>query len=273
MTAILIIVLALVILAVVYISMIMPRATENPDMSRVLCDYAHRGLFDNKTVPENSLAAFQHAVKRGYGIELDLQLTADRQVVVFHDDTLTRVCGAEVKLSELTLAELSQYRLMGTEHAIPTFAQVLAMVAGRVPLLIELKGESGNTDLCLPVARMLDEYDGPFMVESFNPLLLRWFKHHRPEIPRGQLVTNLIAEKREGNRLVNLCLSGMLLNFLSRPDIIACDIRHTGGPAFYLCARLFRAKRFYWTVRRQEDYEAIRESEAWSIFERFLPRK
>ena len=139
------------------------------------------------------------------------------------------------------------------------------------PRLIELKGETVDDALCFRAAKLLDEYDGPYLVESFNPFLLRWFKIHRPEIARGQLVTNLLAEKREGNVIVNLVLSGMLLNFLSRPDIIACDARHTGGPAYYICAKLFRAKRFYWTVRDPEDFEAIRQSEAWSIFERFLP--
>jgi hypothetical protein len=104
-------------------------------------------------------------------------------------------------------------------------------------------------------------------------MLLRWFKIHRPEVARGQLVTNLIAEKRKGNKLLNLLLSGLLLNFLSRPDFIACDVKHTGGPAYYLCAKIFRAKRFYWTVRSPEDFEAIRESEAWSIFERLIPKK
>lgn len=270
MTAVLIVFLVLLILAVVYVSMIMPRATEQPDMSKVLTDYAHRGLF-NREVPENSLGAFHRAVERGYGIELDIQLTADKRVVVFHDYTLKRMCGEDVKVSQLTLAQLRTYRLAGTDYTIPTLAEVLNTVRGRVPLLIELKGETVDDALCFRAAKLLDEYDGPYLVESFNPFLLRWFKIHRPEIARGQLVTNLLAEKREGNVIVNLVLSGMLLNFLSRPDIIACDARHTGGPAYYICAKLFRAKRFYWTVRDPEDFEAIRQSEAWSIFERFLP--
>ena len=270
MVVVAVIFLVLLILAVLYISMIMPRATEQPDMSKVLVDYAHRGLYD-KTMPENSLGAFRRAVQRGVGIELDIQLTADKKVVVFHDATLTRMCGADVKVSDLTLSQLREYRLLGGEHTIPTLREVLNVVDGQVPLLIELKGETADDSLCFHAARILDEYDGPYLVESFNPLLLRWFKIHRPEIARGQLVTNLIAEKREGSWFVNLVLSGMLVNFLSRPDIIACDIRHTGGPAFYICAKLFRVKRFYWTVRNREDFEAIRDSEAWSIFERFLP--
>ena len=104
-------------------------------------------------------------------------------------------------------------------------------------------------------------------------MLLRWFKVHRPEIARGQLVTNLLVEKKDGNRFLNFLLTGLFLNFLSRPDFIACDIKHMGGPSYFICAKLFRVKRFYWTVRDKEDFEAIRESEAWSIFERFLPQQ
>ncbi len=272
MVAVAIVFLILVILAVLYVLMIMPRATDQPDMSKILVDYAHRGLFDNKTVPENSLGAFRRAVECGVGIELDVQLTADGQVVVFHDYTLTRVCGVDAKLSEMTLEDLREYRLLGSEYTVPTLEEVLQLVDGRVPLLVELKGESTQADICPATARLLDEYKGPYCVESFNPMLLRWFKKNRPQVARGQLVTNLLAEKRKGNKLLNLLLSGLLLNFLSRPDFIACDVNHTGGPAFYICAKVFRTKRFYWTVRNRQDFEAIRESEAWSIFERFIPK-
>ena len=141
-----------------------------------------------------------------------------------------------------------------------------------MPLLVELKGESAADDLCFAAVRLLDEYEGPFLVESFNPLLLRWFKTHRPEVARGQLVTNAMKCRKDGNPFVNFLLTGLLLNFLSRPDFIACDIRHMGGPSFYLCAKVFRVKRVYWTVRSKEDFAAIREAESWSIFEGFIPQ-
>lgn len=272
MVVVAIIFLILVIIGVVYISMIMPRATDQPDMKKVLADYAHRGLFDNKRVPENSLEAFRQATERGFGIELDVQLSKDGHVVVFHDYTLDRVCGVHGKIAEMTLEELRQYRLLGTEQGIPTLSEVLELVNGRVPLLVEIKGESANDALCLATARLLDDYDGAFCVESFNPLLLRWFKIHRPEVARGQLVTNLMKTRKNGNKFVNFLLTGLLLNFLSRPDFIACDINHMGGPSFYICVKLFRAKQVYWTVKKRDDFDAIREAEAYSIFEGFIPR-
>ena len=264
--------LILIIIAVLYISMIMPRATDRPEMDGILVNYAHRGLFDNKRFPENSLGAFRAAADRGFGIELDVQLTRDGKVVVFHDYTLDRICGQNGTVSKMTLKELRAYRLLNTDFTIPTLKEVLETVNGRVPLLIELKGESANDRLCLAVARLLDEYDGPFCVESFNPLLLRWFKIHRPEIARGQLVTNMLETRKNGNKVVNFLLTGMLLNFLSRPDFIACDIHHMGGPSFYVCIKVFRAKQIYWTVKRREEFDAIREADAWSIFEGFIPR-
>lgn len=264
--------LILLIVVVLYISMIMPRATDRPDMEGILVNYAHRGLFDNKRFPENSLGAFRAAADRGFGIELDVQLTRDGKVVVFHDYTLDRICGQNGTVSKMTLKELRACRLLNTDFTIPTLKEVLETVNGRVPLLIELKGESANDRLCLAVARLLDEYDGPFCVESFNPLLLRWFKIHRPEIARGQLVTNMLETRKNGNKVVNFLLTGMLLNFLSRPDFIACDIQHMGGPSFYVCIKVFRAKQVYWTVKRREEFDAIREADAWSIFEGFIPR-
>ena len=272
MTVVIIVFLILLIVGVAYISMIMPRATDQPDMEKVLAHYAHRGLFDNKKIPENSLAAFENAVKHGFGIELDVQLTKDGHVVVFHDYTLDRVCGEKGKIADMTLEELRGYRLLGTEEGIPTLREVLEVVNCQVPLLVELKGESANDDLCLATARLLDEYDGAFCVESFNPLLLYWFKTHRPEVARGQLVTNMMKVRKNGNKLVNFLLTGLLLNFLSRPDFIACDIKHMDGPSFYVCVKLFRAKQVYWTVRSRDDFEAIREADAYSIFEGFIPR-
>ena len=266
-----IIFLILLIFGVAYVSMIMPRATEQPELDKILSDYAHRGLFDNKRIPENSLAAFRNSVKHGFGIELDVQLTKDGQVVVFHDYTLDRMCGVKGKVSELTLEELRRFRLLGTEEGIPTLSEVLEVVNGQVPLLVELKGESTNDDVCLATARLLDEYEGVFSVESFNPLLLRWFKTHRPEVARGQLVTNMMKTRKDGNKLLNFLLTSLLLNFLSRPDFIACDIKHMGGPSFYICVKLFRAKQVYWTVKSRDDFDAIREAEAYSIFEGFIP--
>ena len=253
--------------------LVMPRVTMRPDMSDVLTDYAHRGFFDNSDgVPENSLEAFKYAVMGGFGIELDLQLTADGEVVVFHDYSLKRMCGKDVKLSSLTLGELDTYRLLESEYKIPTFKEVLKLVGGRVPLLVELKGESGDTSLCPAVAELLDTYSGAYCVESFNPLLLRWFKKNRPDVVRGQLVTNMMKKGTSGNFFRNFALTSLLTNCLSRPDFIAVDEKYMRGFPIFVCNSLFGSKLFIWTVRTKEHFDINRENGDNSIFEGFDPR-
>ena len=264
--------LIIVILAAGYALLVMPRVTMRPDMKRLLTDYAHRGLFSNaEGVPENSLAAFEYAVMGGFGIELDLQLTADGEVVVFHDYSLKRMCGEDIKLSSLTLDELKKYTLLDTKYRIPTFSEVLELVDGKVPLLIELKGENGDTALCEKAAKMLDLYVGAYSVESFNPLLLRWFKKKRPDVVRGQLVTNLVKAKKEGGFLRNFALSALLTNFLSRPDFIAADEKYLKDFSLWVCRELFGAKLFVWTVTKKEHFEINKENGDCSIFEGFNP--
>ena len=157
----LVILLLVIIATVIYIFLVMPRAVDGADMDMLCCDFAHRGLW-NERAPENSLSAFELAARAGYGIELDIQLSKDEKVVVFHDTSLKRMCGVERKVCDLTLAELKTLTLGKTECRIPTLVEVLELIDGRVPLLIELKGEDLDTTLCGHAAKILDEYRGVF---------------------------------------------------------------------------------------------------------------
>ncbi len=268
--ALTIIFLILIILFLVYLFLISPRLRDRADMDLLLVDYAHRGLW-NETYPENSLPAFALASDAGFGIELDIQLTKDKRIVVFHDYDLKRMCGVDRKISELTYSELCEYRLRGTAFGIPTLAEVLKLVDGRVPLLVELKGEDGNIELCKRAVALLDKYQGAFSVESFNPLLLRWFKKFRPRYARGQLVTKVTKKTRKGSTIVGFALTNLLLNVISRPDFIAVDGKIRKRPMIFLCERLFKAKVLVWTVRSRKDYELCRRERHHSIFERFIP--
>lgn len=254
----------------VYLFLISPRLKDRADMDMLTVDYAHRGLWNEK-YPENSLPAFALASDAGHGIELDIQLTKDKRIVVFHDYDLKRMCGSDKKICELTYSELCEYRLRGTEFGIPMLSEVLKLVDGRVPLLIELKGEDGNTELCKRAAVFLDKYQGAFGVISFNPLLLRWFKRIRPRYARGQLVTVGVKKKRKGSTVAGFALTNMLLNVISRPDFIAVDGKIRRRPMIFLCERLFGAKIFVWTVRSRKAFEICRRERHNSIFERFIP--
>ena len=185
----------------------------------LLTSYAHRGLHGNG-IPENSISAFEKAIENGFGIELDVQLSSDLEVFVFHDYSLARMTGVDKMLSDTDANELGSLLLYGTEEAIPTFKQVLKTVDGRVPLLIELKGESLDSSLCEHVAKELNGYGGPFCIESFNPFLLRKMKQYLPDAVFGQLYTNVCRDKKKLNFL-NTLLTLMAFNFVSRPDFIA----------------------------------------------------
>lgn len=135
------ILIALVVLVLVYLFLVAPRMINRADRTPFCgIHYAHRGLFDNNSdAPENSLAAFKKAVDAGYGIELDVQLSKDEKLVVFHDATLKRMCGIDGKVWDYTLEELQQMKLLNSNETIPTFEQFLEVVDGKVPFILEFK--------------------------------------------------------------------------------------------------------------------------------------
>ncbi|MBQ7377131.1 MAG: glycerophosphodiester phosphodiesterase [Clostridia bacterium] len=253
----------LVLLFLIYLFLICPRL-HHPDTAARHADYMHRGYHTVNGLPENSMAAFLAAVEKGQGIETDVQLSQDGVPMLFHDYTLTRMCGVEKKLTDCTAEELKGYRLLDSNEQIPTLAELLAAVDGRVPLLIELKGETTDTSLCPRVAERLDAYRGVYCVESFNPMLLRWYRRNRKQVLRGQLVTNLIKDKKPS--LLNLLLTHLLLNFLSRPDFIAYNGHYPSLPSIRLCRRL-GADGVRWTVSTPDELEAVHKNGEQAIYE------
>jgi glycerophosphoryl diester phosphodiesterase len=161
---------------------------------------AHRGLHDRaRGVIENSAGAVRDAVAAGYGIEIDVQLASDNAAMVFHDDTLDRLTAQSGPIRGWASRDLAKLRLTGSEEGVPTLPEVLTIVGGRVPLLIELKDQSGGTgsapdDLEKAVARALDGYSGPVAVMSFNPHMVANLKKRAPLVPRG-ITTDGYSEK------------------------------------------------------------------------------
>jgi len=231
----------------------------------LLCDYAHRGL--HGAVPENSLAAFDLAVKEGYGIELDVQLSQDGNVMVFHDYSLDRMTGVDKKLRQLDLCELQALSLLNTDQTIPTFSQVLSLVDGKVPLLIELKGESLDTSLCEKVAALLKDYRGAYCIESFNPLLIGKMKKYLPDAFCGLLYTNVCRDKKKYSPL-NIAVTCMALNFLARPDFIAYNQYDRKSLPVKVTTKCYRAPRFVWTVKTEKDLSLAHSLGEYPIFER-----
>jgi glycerophosphoryl diester phosphodiesterase len=162
--------------------------------------FAHRGLHGPDR-PENSRAAFRAALDAGHGIELDVRLSRDGHAMVFHDAELGRLTGEHGALAERSAAELAGIALKGgAGETIPSLPEVLALIAGRAPLLIELKAPDARVaPLCLSVFRALDGYRGPVGVMSFNPEVGRWFAQHGPRVTRGLVVTE--AGRRPPRRM------------------------------------------------------------------------
>lgn len=201
-------------------------------------NYAHRGLH-NHEVPENSLWAFRRAAEAGIPVELDVQMTKDKQLVVFHDGDLKRMCGVEGKLTDRTYEELCKLRLKDTDEKIPLFSDVLKTLNG-VDLICEIKSDNGvkNYELCEKTYELLKTYSGRFCVESFSPFLVGWYKKNHPEIIRGQLSCRM-KDKRY-NPLINFLMTHLMFNFISRPDFIAYEFRDAKKSfGFRLVRRLF----------------------------------
>lgn len=187
-------------------------------------NFAHRGLHSrDKAVPENSIEAFRLAARAGYGIELDVRLSRDGQVVVFHDDTLTRLCGLDRRVDELDYEELRRLKLCGQETGIPLLSEVLKVVRGRGPLIVELKPTPRRRELCEKTYALLEDYRGEVCIESFDPRIVAWFRFHARDLLRGQLAMPTARMIRDGGTrpLQGFLLSHCLLNFLGRPQFIA----------------------------------------------------
>ncbi len=267
-------VLLVLLLAGLWAFLIFP-ASPRGDFSRLSgFDYAHRGLHDKEHgVPENSLAAFRAAVRAGYGIEWDLQLTKDRKVVVHHDRSLKRLCGEDISIGDLTYEELRSYRLLGTEERVPLFTEALAAVGGRTPLIIELKDYDDVDLLCPLVWEILKDYKGDYCVESFSPQIVAWFRKNHPHVVRGQLGMRFSASnfKGRGGMWKSLCMNGLFTNAAARPHFEAWDIRVEKNPALWTAVHLFGAQRVCWTLRSAEDYAKAKKMGALCIFENIRP--
>ena len=228
---------------------------------------AHRGLHTrDKTVPENSLAAFRAAVDRGYGVELDVHITLDGQLVVFHDDDLERMCGLEKCLDDCTWEELQPLRLAGTEERIPLLSQVLEVVGDRAPIVLELKRGRQNRALCQGVRDALREYAGDICVESFDPTILRWWRRNAPEVLRGQLSCPREQFGASVSKPKAAILSRLLTNFLCRPQFIAYGLEGKKPLTVRLCEAM-GAMKVCWTSHtpsHEDDNDTV-------IFEFYRP--
>jgi glycerophosphoryl diester phosphodiesterase len=203
--------------------------------------FAHRGLHDSATFIENSFVAFAAALERGAGIECDLRLTADNHIVVFHDADALRLCGSHAVIARSTLAELARFSV--SNRPIPTLRQLLKLVDGRVPLLLEAKIDERFWRFGPALLAALGAYGGAYGVMSFDPRLPRWLKTNAPHIRRGLVIADRLSPVRRWWAMM-----------LADPDFLAIDRAALNQPWVERARR--RLPIYSWTIRSAADRAA-----------------
>ena len=265
-----IVVIILIIICLLLTFLVAPRMFNKPDMSAFMgASVAHRGYFDNEAgIPENSLASFQAAIEKGFVIELDIQLSSDGVAFVFHDADLERMCGVQGKIWEYTAAELKEMKLFGTEETIPTFEETLALVNGQVPILVEYKMDKVDTAVCAAGQALLDNYDGAYAIQCFDPRALLWYKKNAPQVARSQLAEEFWEKEEYNGKALYLVLTYMLTNVATRPDFISYKAIHKDNLSLNLC-RMLGAKTACYTLKSGEEFAYVNGDFDMYIFDSF----
>lgn len=216
---------------------------------------AHRGYYNNKKgIPENSVIAFKKAIDNNYLIELDVRLTKDKKLVVFHDDNLKRVCGVNKRVKDLTYKELLKYNLFDTTQKVPLFSEVIKLVNGRVPILIETKYHNRYGVLEKILINELSNYKGLYAIQSFYPMSLLWLKRNTKDIPIGLLSSNF---KNNSNSLKKLIGKTLILDLFFKTDFISYDVK--GLPSNYISLKKDKKKIVIWTIKNKKDYDLAKK--------------
>ena len=236
---------------------------------------AHRGLHDAaRGVIENTASAFQAAIDGGYGIECDVQLSRNGEAMVHHDFELGRLTVGNGPLLALTAAELKIVDFRGSADRMLTLAELCALVAGRVPLLVEIKSRfEGDMRLTQRVADVLAAYAGPVAAMSFDPGVVATLREIAPHITRG-----IVAERHyahaEWSRMTpaqRRSLAFLLHASRSRPQFVAYAVRDLPAAAPLVARHVFGLPLLTWTVRSEEDRRRAARFADQAIFEGFTP--
>lgn len=228
---------------------------------------AHRGLHD-KQIPENSITAFKKAIDSGYAIELDVRMLSDGTIVVFHDDSLARLTGNDGYIKFLKKSDLDMLTLGESNEKIPTLEEVLTLVDGKTPLLIEIKNQGKVGELESKLIEILKDYKGKFAIQSFNPYVLNYFYKHAPEFIIGQLAGSFKGQKMPF--IQKFVLKRMMLNKkVSHPDFISYE-----GKALpnRFVNKYKKLPLLAWTIRSQDEYLKVVKYCDNIIFEGFEPK-
>lgn len=238
-------------LLILYMILISPNLKRRGELDKFKINYYHRGYFDNQDIAENSLEAFDKAIKHDTAIELDVHITKDKKLVVIHDNNLSRMTGHDVSVKSATYEEIKEYQLLNTQSHIPLLDEVLKLVSGKVCLYIELKDITKDyQELVDEVIKLLKDYKGEYILCSFNPLILAYLRKKYPKYYRGLIIENY----HHGNNIITLFLQTQILNIIAKPDLIS--FRYTD-------VSKFKAKIYHflnvpllaWSIKTYDEYQ------------------
>ena len=233
----------------------------------------HRGFYEkDQSVPENTLRAFERAVEHGYGVELDVQLSKDGAVVVFHDDFVDRETTYSGRVDSFTLEELQAMSLFGTHGDklnIPLFTDVMQVLDGKSPTIVDLKSTDQYVELCEKTLAILRTCTGPYCVESFDPRIVYWFRKNAPDLMRGQLSESYKGWRATTSPLKAFAMSHFWTNLLTRPNFLAYGSMKQ--PLALRLARWQKAFLVYWTEEPDSDRDTLEQRYDCIIFEHFYP--
>lgn len=230
--------------------------------------FAHRGLFGAQR-PENSLSAIDAAIDAGFPVEIDVQVSADGRAVVFHDWNLLRLTGVDARVVHLPAAELTRLPINKTSQTIPFLEEALDHIAGRQPVLLEVKNRRWPTALEPEVARLVTAYEGQVGVHSFNPYTLGWFRHHHPKILRGQISCAFDTDNMHGWKKRILEHYGM--NWMTRPHFISHHWERLPALIPTFLRKTCKLPLLGWTIRSPEEFTRASRLVDNVIFEGFVP--
>ena len=208
--------------------------------------YAHRGLFDNKKIVENTISAFKKALLNNLNIELDIRVTKDKKIVVFHDANIKRLTGIDRLVKDMRYEELNDISLLNTTDKIPIFEDVLHLVRGRVTLLIELK-ENFSSNTLKELNKLLLDYNGKVLLQSFNPIIARKIAYTSlKRYKMGILLTdeyNGFKKALYDTFIYKYLIKQKYINFISSPKELVLKVKE-----------ISKKDLFVWTIKTKEDF-------------------
>lgn len=225
---------------------------------------AHRGLHKNKIIPENSMLAFKAAIEKNYAIEFDINITKDNQIVVFHDDDLNRLCNKKENIEDVSYDFLKDLNLYESNEKIPLLKELLDQVAGKIPLIIEIKKHKNIGLLENILLEMLKEYKGEYFICSFEKDILLWLEKNKPKEIRGLIFESLPIKFKKYEKIAFL-----YKYFKSKADFISLEDKLIDSSIYDFCKKK-KLDILVWTIKDKKSFQNIDKKVSAVIFENFI---